>query len=94
MASEMTDFKILVLHGKGDNEANFARRLSPLRQKLNPSGKNVLWDFVSAPCELGEESYAWWTLPPGECIFFFFVCVDTRNVYALHVLFFGRYVSF
>jgi len=58
-------FKILILHGKGDNEENFARRLAPLRQKLTSDRTNVAWDFITAPWALAEESYAWWTLPPG-----------------------------
>jgi hypothetical protein len=55
-------FKVLALHGKGENGANFRLRLS----KLVNAYPDITWEFLTAPHLIGgEDEFAWWTLPPN-----------------------------
>jgi hypothetical protein len=55
-------FKVLALHGKGENGASFKRRLS----KLVDAYPNITWEFLTAPHLIGgDDEFAWWTLPPN-----------------------------
>mmetsp|Transcript_20753 Transcript_20753/g.40340 ORF Transcript_20753/g.40340 Transcript_20753/m.40340 type:complete len:245 (+) Transcript_20753:118-852(+) len=67
MSSSSAPFKVLVLHGKGDTKENFGAVLEPLRTKLrqSPAGRDVQWEFLTAPHEIAPGRFAWWTLPPG-----------------------------
>jgi hypothetical protein len=56
-----TGYKILALHGKGENGDAFRARLA----KLVDMTPQVSWEFITAPHSIGEEGeFAWWTLPP------------------------------
>ena len=60
-SEQNSDFKILALHGKGENGGEFRKRLA----KLVDMCPQVTWEFLTAPHLIGDENeFAWWTLPP------------------------------
>lgn len=59
-------FKVLFLHGKGENGPTFQQRLGPLEAALKARNPSVHCEYATAPHELGPGKYAWWQLPPNE----------------------------
>ena len=59
--AKSSGYKILALHGKGENGDAFRKRL----EKLVDLTPQVSWEFLTAPHLIGDDGeFAWWTLPP------------------------------
>ena len=62
----MAAFKVLFLHGKGENGPTFQKRLGPLEAALKTRNPCVVCEYATAPHEIGPGKYAWWQLPANE----------------------------
>jgi predicted esterase len=62
----MAAYKVLFLHGKGENGETFQQRLAPLEAAIKAHKPEANCVFVSAPHELGPGKFAWWHLPPNQ----------------------------
>jgi len=59
-------YKILFLHGKGENRSMFAQRVARIESALGDS-RPVECEYLSAPILIeGKDKFAWWKLPRNE----------------------------
>lgn len=63
-SSAGSPFKLLILHGKGDNGPKFAKRIAKIEDAL-AAEREIECVYLDGPVELAEDQYAWWNLPPG-----------------------------
>jgi hypothetical protein len=63
--------KLLFIHGKGENGAQFRHRLAPLEgaiaAEFAAKGDEIKCEFLTAPHLIkSDDKFAWWNLKPGE----------------------------
>ena len=51
--NDMAAFKVLFLHGKGENGETFQKRLAPIESALRARCPGIVCDFATAPHEIG-----------------------------------------
>eukprot|EP00293_Proteomonas_sulcata_P000140 CAMPEP_0184324498 /NCGR_PEP_ID=MMETSP1049-20130417/135471_1 /TAXON_ID=77928 /ORGANISM="Proteomonas sulcata, Strain CCMP704" /LENGTH=67 /DNA_ID=CAMNT_0026646277 /DNA_START=36 /DNA_END=235 /DNA_ORIENTATION=+ len=65
MADIAKPYKVLFLHGKGETGPTFATRTQKIAAALKDARHSVEVEYLTAPIEIGETKFAWWSLPPN-----------------------------